>query len=162
MSFPLFVGPPLYLLMGLASCWRCGQEQSVVALASPDVWDDDSGDAEEEDPSSESDESMPFVLENLTEIPELVLAYVTAANPNYRLHFSQTMQSAYYANVCECGANFGDHFLHGEPGGTFFPTDPAEAAKITITQLPVNEELAFRGTWSLGGGDFIFAHGTWR
>jgi hypothetical protein len=28
---------------------------------------------------------------------------------------------SYYANTCQCGALFGDHYLVSEPGGAFFP-----------------------------------------
>jgi hypothetical protein len=65
----------------------------------------------------------------------------------------------YYANICcSCGANFGDFFLHSEPGGAFCPMTEEHAVRMKITKLPFDEVYDFDCTWSLGRWQFISEH----
>ena len=39
-------------------------------------------------------------------------------------------------NHCQhCDAKLGDFFMHGEPGGAFFPTSPEQANKMIIFRI---------------------------
>jgi hypothetical protein len=44
---------------------------------------------------------------------------------------SKTANLSYLANVCDCGALQGDHYLH-EPDGPFFPQDDDSIAAIAV------------------------------
>jgi len=106
--------------------------------------------------STEDDE--PFLLTNITEMPEAVYEHISATHPRYRKHFSRTVQHTYYANLCECGANFGDFYLHSEPGGAFWPTEVEQATRMSITKLPFEGVFDFHCGYSQGTGQFIFEH----
>jgi hypothetical protein len=41
------------------------------------------------------------------------------------------------------GALFGDHYLHSEPGGAFFPENEEDAIKITLASILVHPPLRF-------------------
>ena len=62
---------------------------------------------------------------------------------------------SYYANICECGANFGDHFLFSEPRGAFFPETEAEVSRIICEELPFQDRLCFECSFILGSGEII-------
>jgi hypothetical protein len=49
-----------------------------------------------------------FLLNYISEMPAQVFQYVTSLAPTYRKLYSRTADHEYYANVCKCGANFGD------------------------------------------------------
>ncbi len=122
--------PPIYLLSTESRCWRCGQQQTVIAVAG----------------SGPQEDLEPIKVHYIREMPGDLLDQVTARQPNYRLHRSRSTNSDYYTNMCECGANYGDFFLHSEPGdGGFFPTMREEAELITIEELLPNPvEVEFK------------------
>ena len=60
--------------------------------------------------------------------------------------------------MCECGANFGDHYLYSEPGGAFFPETDEAAARMTIHPLRLEGEFELTATYIQGVEDSIFAH----
>ena len=106
--------------------------------------------------STEEDE--PFILTNISEMPESIFQHITTAHPRYRKHPSRTAGQTYYANICECGANFGDFYLHSEPDGAFFPTTEEQATQMTVSALPFEGVFDFHCSYSQGTGDFIFRH----
>jgi len=143
---------PLYLFTSTEPCWKCGTVQSVVGIATNSLVADGnvigmSGDASE-----------LIFLTNIEAMPEEVFAYVSLQNPRYMKRYSRTADFVYYANTCECGANFGDHYLYSEPGGAFFPETEYEARRIRHKRMPFSGELAFECAYSQGVGEFILAH----
>lgn len=81
-----------------------------------------------------------------------------ALHPRYQKHFSRLAGQAYFANLCECGANFGDFYLHSEPGGAFFPETDEIAARMTIQALPLKGEFELVATYVQGVEDSVFAN----
>lgn len=71
---------------------------------------------------------------------------------------SRTAGEAYYANTCECGANFGDFYLFSEPGGAFFPNTDDAARAIGLEPMPFSGTLKFAASYSHGIGDYILQH----
>lgn len=150
---PIQIGTPLYLITSSEHCWRCKLPQSVIALATRSLRD---GDMDMLVESTEDEE--PFILTNITDMPESIFQHLTTVHPSYRQHPSRTAGQTYYANMCECGANFGDFYLHSEPGGAFFPMSEEQAAEMTVTALPFEGVFDFHCGYSQGRGDFIFQH----
>ena len=149
----LRVTAPIYLLRSAGSCWRCHSSQEVIALAFR--WHPDKEIAADEQPAKDE----PLILENIHEMPQAILACVVSVHPHFEKRTSKTAGTSYYMNMCDCGANFGDFYLFNEPGGAFFPTDEAEAANITIEQLPFTGTFEFDCSYGEGLGDLIFEHG---
>ena len=143
---------PLYLLAGETSCWKCGSDQVVIALAVADAQDEDgwiNADHSEEDPE-------PILLCDITAMPDDVAAYLRAEHPRFGMRFSKTAGHSYYANTCKCGAIFGEFYLSAEPGAVFFPTTRKEAARVRVAQLPFAGTLEFSASYSLGSITMIF------
>jgi hypothetical protein len=153
MQEKLLVHAPLYVLTTTTPCWRCGAEQSVIGLGCHNVTDHGQELAEA------GNTSELILLNNIVEMPPQVLELMNERNPRYTLHYSQMAEESYYANLCSCGANFGDHFLYSEPGGAFFPESVVEAQKIRIERLPCAGTLAFDCAWSMGMGQYILEYG---
>jgi hypothetical protein len=96
--------PPLHLIAGQTTCWRCGAPMPVVAILCENLGAKDEG---------------PFILSNITELPPELYTYVQRFYPDFRLTFSKTIGEKYFANNCpKCGVISGDFFLHSadEPG----------------------------------------------
>jgi hypothetical protein len=94
-------------------------------------------------------------------VPDALCQYIQKLHPQYRKHYSYTAKTTYYANICcSCGANFGDFFLHNEPGGAFYPMIEEHAAQMKIAKLPFEEVYDFRCCRSLGHWQFIAEHAT--
>ncbi len=148
------VRAPLFLLTAPAECWKCHAEQSVIALGTQYL----ECDGMICDTSSPGDSDL-LLLSNITEMPEPVSTLLAARSTRYRKHASRTAGFAYYTNFCECGANFGDHFLFSEPNGPFFPTIDELAQRVTIETLPFKGTLEFDASWSEGGARLIHEHG---
>lgn len=147
------VGTPLYLITSMELCWKCGRPQEVIALASGSLADD-----EGEEATENAEEIEPFILNEITGMPAEVFQYLAAKHPRCRMHYSRTVEATYFTNFCECGANFGDFYLHCEPGAAFFPDTEEDAAKMTVEKLPFGGVLDFVCTYSQGLGGFIFKH----
>ncbi len=144
---------PIYLITSQEKCWKCHTPQKVVALGSPSLRDGDV------DMLGSSDDSeAPYLLSNIADMPESLYATVAAIHPRFRKHLSRTAGEAYYANICECGANFGDHYLHSDPGGAFFPLDAEAASRMSIRKLPLDGTFELDASWAQGVEDLIFEH----
>lgn len=144
---------PLFLVTSYQCCWKCSNQAQVIALATYRYIDLESGDVEDS-----TDEGQPFVLTSIVKMPIAIFAHVKKFHPFYRRHFSRTAEQEYYANLCSCGANFGDFYLHSEPEGAFCPIDETQAKQMTITKLPFEGVYKFKCGWSLGAWDLIAAH----
>jgi hypothetical protein len=119
---------PAYVVAARQNCWKCESGNEVVTLACTGIGVD--GNAIERAERGEA-----FLLSYISEMPGEVFQYVTSLAPTYRKLYSKTAEHEYYANVCKCGANFGDWFLFSEPDAAWFPKD--ESGVVTTRVLPV-------------------------
>jgi hypothetical protein len=78
-----------------------------------------------------------YLLRYMEDMPAFVFQYMAGLAPGYRKLFSVTAGHDYYANVCSCGANFGDWFLFYEPGGAWLPEDGADVLLTRFSALPL-------------------------
>jgi hypothetical protein len=141
----------LYLLTANAGCWKCGQLQDVVAIAAQGLSEGGEPIPDTQDPGS------LIILRAVEEMPPELLAFIQRRQPRYQKQYSRTAEMSYYANTCQCGALFGDHYLVSEPGGAFFPEDRAEAAGIEMSRVPCSQPLLFQCDYSMGSvGEMIW------
>ena len=148
----LRVTAPIFLLRATESCWRCHASQEVIALAFK--WHQDKDQDADEQPA----EGEVLILDNINTLPKPLLDAIVSRHLHFEKRTSKTAGTAYYMNTCGCGAHFGDFYLFSEPGGAFFPTDEAEAAHITIEELPLTGTFELDCSYGMGLGDLIFEH----
>jgi hypothetical protein len=141
----------LYLLTANAACWKCGQPQDVVVIAAQAL-----SEGGELIPDTQDPRSL-IILSAIEEMPSELLAFIQRRQPRYQKQYSRTAEMSYYANTCQCGAIFGDHYLVSEPGGAFFPEDRADAARIEMSRVPRSPPLLFQCDYSMGSvGELIW------
>ena len=114
---------------------------------------------------SESGEPIPdtqdpgnlIILSAIEEMPLELLEFIKRRQPRYQKQYSRTAEMSYYANTCQCGALFGDHYLVSEPGGAFCPEDRADAARSVLSRVPCRSPLLLQCNYSVGSvGELIW------
>jgi hypothetical protein len=141
----------VYLLTANAACWKCGRPQDVVVIAAQGLSEGGELIPDTQDPGSLT------ILSAIEEMPPELLAFIQRRQHRYQKQYSRTAEMSYYANSCQCGALFGDHYLVSEPGGAFFPEDRAEAARIKMTHISCSPPLLFQCDYSMGSvGELIW------
>lgn len=119
------VSAPLFLFSAMQPCNLCGKDNMVAALATNNL------SAEEEQ------EEGGFLLNYVEELPAELLGEILKRHPNFAIRHSMTAGDSYFMTVCECGGQYGDHYVHKQLLNQAFRT-PDE---ITI------QELLLAGTW---------------
>jgi hypothetical protein len=140
---------PAYVVAAQQNCWKCGSGNEVVTLASVAIGVD-------EKTIERAEPSEAFLLSYISEMPAEVLQYVTSLAPNYRKLYSRAADEEYYANVCNCGANFGDFYLFSEPDGAWFPKDDSGIVTTRVLPLPLADPFEVEcdfGACKIGGMD---------
>jgi hypothetical protein len=138
------LAPPIHLVAGQCDCWRCGARMSVVAILCENIEVPDDG---------------PYILSNTEELPPELTRFIQTRCPTFRLTFSKTVGGRYFANNCpKCGVMSGDFYLHSEPGAPFFPTEPDEAAALTIENISINRSLIARTGCGYGTAELILQY----
>jgi len=127
--------PPFHLLRSWEACWKCGGGAEAIAFAAASATSDD------EEEQDEMPEHSPIILRDIEQAPPAFIVAADLANGRFKKRYSHTAAREYYMNHCTCGAPFGDHFLHNEPGHAFYPTDTTEAASIKIQEIDYSDEL---------------------
>lgn len=126
---------PLYIVGAANKCWKCGSDNEVVTVACMAVEVEANAAIEHAEPGE------LFLLNYIRELPADLIQFVTGLAPNYRKLYSRTADEEYLANVCECGANFGDWYLFNEPDGPWFPNDDSEVETTRVVPVPLAEPL---------------------
>lgn len=124
---------PLYIVGGAERCWKCGSDNEVVTLACKAVGVEANATIKRPEPGE------LFLLNYIREMPTDLFQFVTGLAPNYRKLYSRTADEEYFANVCKCGANFGDWYLFNEPDGAWFPKDDSEVETTRVVPVPVTD-----------------------
>ena len=137
---------PVSIALNSSDCYKCANKTAVIALASNNFYYL-STDKNEDEKWFRADGlsffSMPIFIEN-----ELV-GNINRLFPNYKIAYSKTAESSYWANLCEnCGALQGDFFLHSEPGGAFFPLEIEEYEQLTFITVPSKFDVEIDADYS--------------
>ena len=139
------IDPPLYFASTTIACWRCGADMPAVAIIAPNV------------PGTEG---SVCILSDILSLPGGVRAFIQKRFPTFKLTYSKTIRSKYYANTCpKCGVLSGDFFLHSEPGSPFFPESEEEAAHLTLVKIPMDGPIEVEAGLGMGVGEIILEHG---
>jgi hypothetical protein len=145
--------PSYFVAQANAPCPHCGLSTRLLALAVPPrhetlqlesaEWVDvDLDDSTSDLWQPESVNAFVFYIEYL---PNQVQRRLSRLLPFFRLAYSPSALNSYWANHCEhCGKLLGDHELHCEPEGAFFPVSELAAADIQllIIKEPFEAEAA--------------------
>jgi hypothetical protein len=99
-------------------------------------------------PKVEGTAGETCILSEITELPEVVLAYIQGRIPTFKLMLSKTIGQ-------KCGVLSGNLHLHSEPGAPLFPNDEHEAASLYMTEIPLPVRIHARASISMGYGDLI-------
>ena len=136
--------PPLYLVGMKIHCWKCQSRMPVVAMLAPNIEDTD---------------DEVGILSDIVRLPNDIFGYIQKRVPTFKLKYSKTVRSKYYANTCPiCGVISGDFFLHSEPGAPFFPTNEDEASFLYLTEIPVKGPIFVQSGFHMGSGELILSH----
>jgi hypothetical protein len=150
---PISILGPLFILISQQRCWKCNDSLEVIAMATSQL-------SEQDMFCSDADPEKDLILfSEIEQMPDAVQIYLQARYPRFCKRFSNTLGSEYFANSCVCGALQGDHYLHSQPGGAFFPQSDEEASKIRLITLPFSPPMAIRCSYHIGSvGEVILAH----
>jgi hypothetical protein len=111
------------IIKGLEHCWRCDLRSVVYAFyldSAQEIFTDDDGDEYWE---ATPNGIVVISIIHLLDGPNREISVVS--NGKVRL------DGSYIANHCEhCSAKLGDHYMFGEPGGAFFPSEYGPVAKV--------------------------------
>ena len=138
--------PHYHIIESASDCWKCSSRTRVFAFLLP----------EEHEQFEYVDDYDEFSLaRNLGEwrchgyrgtvgsvqsLSPLVSKQVRRFTENLKQAYSKAAGHRYIMNHCErCGAKLGDYFMHGEPGGAFFPTSPDQASRMIL--IKINERF---------------------
>ena len=144
----LRISAPIYVLESSSSCWSCGCETPVVALAVDHL------DGQE----VEDEESCLILLSSIEVLPAELVNLLGQRYLFLRKRYSKSAGRRYFMNHCSCGAPLGDFFLHSEPGGAFFPTSPEEAEQIVLRELPLSGSFKVEASCGQAYPDLISAY----
>jgi len=140
----LKINPPLFMVGLKIHCWRCEAKMPVITLLAPNV---------------EETEDQVCLLSGIENLPKEVLSFIQSRVPTFKLKFSKTANSKYFANTCpKCGVLYGDFFLHDEPGAPFFPEDEEDAKSLYIKEIPISKPVEIKAGLSLGLGEIILSN----
>jgi hypothetical protein len=107
----------------------------------------------------EAPDDGPYILSNTEELPPELTRFIQERCPTFRLTYSKTVGGRYFANNCpKCGVMSGDFYLHSEPGAPFFPTEPNEAASLTLENISINRALIARTGCGYGTAELILEY----
>lgn len=147
----LYALPKFYLVMASVECYKCGEVAKVYCVAS------DKYEMIEKDDDSEDESNVFTAYSSLKNIPAELESIIQLQCVTYFKDFSRTTKGNYYINHCaSCRAKIGDHFLHDEPGGAFFPTDEGQGKDIKLFQITAGEnKVPLTATPNLHVPDYI-------
>ena len=142
----VIIKSPVSIALNSSDCYKCANKTAVISLASNNFYYLNTDENEDEKwfrADGLSFFSMPVFIEN-----ELV-GKINKLFPNYKIAYSKTAESSYWANHCEhCGALQGDFFLHSEPGGAFFPLEIEEYEQLTFITVPSKFDVEIDADYS--------------
>lgn len=148
-EFSIIAHAPFYLAINTRTCWKCHKKTTLVSLASNSflIWDY----AEDEEGNEEEGWFLQDYLSFFsfpTKINKESLALITHKYPFFKLGYSNTTKSSYWANHCEhCNALQGDYFNHND-GGAFNPMSIDQCGQITLIKVPSKLDLTVNAGYS--------------
>jgi hypothetical protein len=126
---PFRIFPPYFLLRSSTTCRKCRSLTPVFAFGA-------SGhELVDSDFKKYLPTARPFLLTNIASIPIAFPRIAIKSGANLERRKTRASTSAYYMNVCHCGASLGDYFLFSQPGHAFCPKSRDQAKLIHVRRL---------------------------
>ena len=143
-EFHLRAIAPFYVVESHAVCWKCGNTTHVILFASHGV-------------EAHGEKLKEFVkLHDVAHLPARLEDVVERNYPGYFRDYSKTTASCYCMNHCrDCGASWGDVFVHDELEGAFFPTEREAAKTKKLIECKRDGFVALHATSSQAAPDLI-------
>lgn len=153
--------PYYYVIESESNCWKCSDWTRVFSFKLPE-------EHEQFDYIEDEDEDFELMsnlgewrchgyrgtVSNVHSLSPPVTKQIRRFTENFKHAYSRTADSRYLMNHCEyCGAKLGDFFMHGEPGGAFFPTSPDQARRMTLVRI--NERFDANCSVGFASEDFF-------
>lgn len=136
MDDPVTLHPPIRLVRGTTTCYRCKTPFEVAGVVGT-IFED-------------GHEAIALLM-YMEELPGQLLRLIQERVPSFDRAYSATAGHAYYANICpNCRAFAGDHYLH-EPGEVFLPMDEHAEAALSSELLPIEHPVEVRSSYSMSG-----------
>lgn len=151
-------GAEAYLVRSPARCWRCTESFTAVGfLMAPgfEIRDHAENGNGIETEFWSTQEEWAFA-HYITDMPSAITNMLKSEAPLYRLAFSKTTQTTYWANHCPaCKVLQGDFNLFEEPDGAFFLLSAEQARKMTATRLAMTFEADGEPSFGIDDADLI-------
>ncbi|WP_313578120.1 DUF5710 domain-containing protein [Chishuiella sp.] len=143
----IIVKSPFFIAVNKRQCYNCPVLTTVITLASNNFYNLDNDDDGEK---WLLNDYFSF-FNNISMINnDEVKNIINELFPFYKIGYSKTIKSEYWANHCEnCGAIQGDFYLHSEPGGAFFPMDIEDCERITLITIPTKFDVELNTGYTL-------------
>ena len=113
----VIIKSPVSIALNSSDCYKCANKTAVISLASNNFYYLNTDENEDEKwfrADGLSFFSMPVFIENE------IAGKIKRLFPNYKIAYSKTAESSYWANHCEhCGALQGDFFSTFRTGRRF-------------------------------------------
>lgn len=131
-----------FIVLTLAKCWKCNRQTDFICIYCTRA-------------TIDGDHYDHINCSNLTAVDDTLKARLETY-PQFRLAYSQTMHSRYFANHCRwCDALQGDFFAHEEPGGAFFPLSGSDYDLFGFQ--PITGTVRFTADHSIGVMEDVFS-----
>lgn len=153
--------PYYYVLESLSTCWKCNALTRVFSFKLPEeheefeyVEDCDEGVAFPKEAGEWQCQGYRGTVSNVHSLSPQVVKQISRFTENFKLAYSKAAGTQYFMNHCQhCRVKLGDFFMHGEPGGAFFPTSPQEASKMVLFRI--NEQFEANCMLAYASDDFM-------
>lgn len=153
--------PYYYVVESLSDCWKCNALTRVFSFKLPEeheafqhIEDDEEEFALSKNLGEWQSHGYRGTASNISSLSPPVVRQILRFTESFRLTYSKTAGIRYFMNHCQhCGAKLGDFFMHGEPGGAFFPTSPEQAKKMILFR--VNERFDANCDVGYASNDFM-------
>ncbi len=110
-------------------------------------------------PNVEDTDNQVCLLSGIKRLPIDILKFIQSRAPTFKLKFSKTTKSKYFANTCpKCGVLYGDFFLQDEPGAPFFPENEEDAKSLYLREIPLTRSIEVEAGLSVGVGEMILKY----
>lgn len=142
----VIIKSPISIALNKTDCYKCGNKTAVISLASNNFYYLNT-DENEDEKWFRADVLTFFSM--LVFIDNELASKINRLFPKYKIAYSKTAESSYWANHCEhCGALQGDFFLHSEPGGAFFPLEIEEYEQLTFITISSKFDVVINADYS--------------
>lgn len=129
----------IYIIEGIHNCFKCGNENRVIGFGLENYYE--FGDYEDIKNGFEYYSGEIHIASHINSMPNKILKYVQE-NYNYKLRYSKTVESSYYANCCQnCDVLQGDFFLFSEVDSPFWIEDEEAAKKLKLYRIPLKYDI---------------------